>query len=189
MTLWQPPLLETPRLRLRPLTAADAPAVFMYASNPRMTAYTLWETHASIDDTLWFVSEYAYSRYANAEPDPLGIIRKDDPLGTVIGSVGGFWVSQSNAVMELGYSVAEPYWGRGIAVEASRVLLDYLFEQYPITRLQARVFVGNDASERVLQKLGFTREGVLRALLVRRQRTHDIAYYSLLRREWERRAT
>lgn len=186
MKPWQPPILETPRLRLRPLTAADATAVFLYASNPRMTDYTLWETHASIDDSLWFVTEYARSRYANAEPDPLGIVLKDDPLGTVIGSVGGFWASQSNGVLELGYSLAEPYWGRGLTVEASRVLVAYMFRTYPVTRIQARVFVGNDASERVLQKLGFTHEGVLRALIVRRGRTHDIAYYSLLRHDWEK---
>jgi ribosomal-protein-alanine N-acetyltransferase len=183
---WQPPTLETSRLRLRPLTPDDAASIFLYACNPNMTRYTLWDTHQSINDTLWFVQDYAHSRYSNQEPDPLGIVMKNDADALVIGSIGCFWSNKANEVMELGYSLAEPYWGRGIIAEASRPLIDFVFREYAVTRLQARVFVGNAGSERVLQKLGFTREGVLRSAQQLRGRTLDVAMYSLLRSEWER---
>ena len=182
---WNPPTLETERLVLRPVTEADAPAVFVYASNPVVTRHTQFETHQTIDDSRWFVNDYARSRYQAREPDPFAIVLKDDPLGMMIGALGAHWVSQPNGTMEFGYSIAEPYWGRGLVAEAARALIEYAFTEYAVERLQARVFAGNDASERVLQKLGFAREGVLRSLVLKRGQWRDIVMYSLLRAEWE----
>lgn len=182
---WAPPVLETDRLILRPITAADAPAVFLYASNPNLTRFTLFETHETIDDSRWFTTDYVRSRYASREPDPFGIVLKDDPVPTVIGSLGAHWASQPNGTMEFGYAIAEPYWGRGLVAEAARALVRYVFTEYAVVRLQARVILGNDASERVLAKLGFTREGVLRSFVLRRGRFWDVVMYSLLRAEWE----
>jgi len=183
---WRPPTLETPRLLLRPVAAADAPAVYLYASNPAVTRFTLFETHRSIDDARWFVTDYVRSRYASEEPDPLAIVLRDDPLGRMVGAIGAHWASQPNGTMELGYSLAEPYWGRGLTTEAARAVTDHVFEWYPVERLQARVFVGNESSGRVLEKLGFGREGVLRSLVLRRGRHRDIVMYSLVREDWER---
>ena len=182
---WAPPVLMTERLVLRPVTAADAPAIFLYASNPNLTRFTLFETHQTIGDSLWFATDYVRSRYASREPDPFGIVLKGDPVPTVIGSLGAHWVSQPNGTMEFGYAIAEPYWGRGLVAEASRALIRYVFTEYAVERLQARVIVGNEASERVLAKLGFAREGVLRSFILRRGRHWDVAMYSLLRGEWE----
>jgi ribosomal-protein-alanine N-acetyltransferase len=182
---WAPPALETERLILRPITAADAPAVFLYASNPNLTRFTLFETHQTIDESRWFATDYARSRYASREPDPFGIVLKGDPVPTVIGALGAHWASQPNGTMELGYAIAEPYWGRGLVAEAARAVIRYVFTEYAVERLQARVIVGNDASERVLAKLGFAREGALRSLVLRRGRYWDVAMYSLLRAEWE----
>lgn len=186
---WAPPTLETDRLILRPITPADATAVFLYASNPAVTGFTLFETHQTLDDSRWFVEEYARSRYVNREPDPFGLVLKADPVGTVVGAAGAHWASQPNLCMEFGYSIAEPYWGRGLVAEAAEAVVRYVFEEHAVERLQARVFIGNDASERVLQKLGFTREGVLRSLVLRRGKWWDIVMYSLLRAEWEQRQT
>jgi ribosomal-protein-alanine N-acetyltransferase len=183
---WTPPTLETERLVLRPLTSADTTAVFLYASNPAVTRFTLFETHQTLDDSRWFVGDYTRSRYASREPDPFGLVLKTDPLQTIIGTIGAHWASQPNLTMEFGYSLAEPFWGRGLVVEAARAVMRYVFEEYAVERLQAQVFAGNDASERVLQKLGFAREGVLRSLVLRRGRWWDIVMYSLLRAEWDR---
>ena len=71
---WRPPRLETDRLVLRPVTSDDAPAVFRYCANPNVTRFTLFETHQSVADSLWFVEEYARSRYASREPDPFGLV-------------------------------------------------------------------------------------------------------------------
>lgn len=63
---------------------------------------------------------------------------------------------------ELGYWLGEPYWNRGIATEAGRSIVAYAFEQLDVGRVEAAVFEWNPASMRVLEKLGFAREGILR---------------------------
>jgi ribosomal-protein-alanine N-acetyltransferase len=181
---WKPPVLETERLLLRPVTPDDAQAVFDYASNPDVTRFTLFETHQSIEESRWFVNDHARSRYSCKEPDPFAITLKAE-ADRMIGALGAHWASQPNGTMEMGYAIAEPYWGRGLVVEASTAVIRHVFTEYAVERLQARVFVGNDSSERVLQKLGFTREGVLRSLIFRRGAWHDLVIYSLLREEWE----
>lgn len=182
---WKPPTLESDRLILRPVTEEDATAVFLYASNPNLTRYTLFETHQSIEQSRWFVGSYAHSRYTAKEPDPLGIVIKEDPVGMIVGALGAFWVSQPNGTMEMGYSIAEPFWGRGYIPEACKALIDYVFAEYAVERLQSRVFVENVASERVLEKLGFRKEGVLRSFVFRRNQWWDIAMWSILRSEWQ----
>ena len=180
---WTPPVLETERLILRPLTIEDALDVFQFCSNPNMTRYTLWDTHRTIDDSLVFINDYPLTRYPSRVPDPLGIVQKLDPAQSVIGTVGCFWVSKKDAVMEIGYNLAEPLWGQGIIVEAARCLIGWVFDNYPVERLQARVLFGNTASGRVARKLGMTYEGTQRSALSVRGKATDVSYYSLLRGE------
>jgi len=181
---WTPPTLQTERLFLRPITPDDVQAVFDYASNPNVTRFTLFETHQTIDDSRWFVNDYTRSRYSCKEPDPFALAFHGEP-NRMIGALGVHWASQPNGTMEMGYAIGEPYWGKGLVVEAAAEVMRFVFTEYAVERLQARVFVGNDSSERVLQKLGFTREGVLRSLIFRRGAWHDLVIYSLLREEWE----
>jgi ribosomal-protein-alanine N-acetyltransferase len=180
---WKPPTIETNRLILRALDIDDAVDVFLFCSNPRMTRYTLWNTHETIKDSRLFLSDYPLSRYPNCEPDPIGIVLKDDPTQSVIGTIGCFWASKKDAIMELGYNLAEPYWGQGIIAEAADALIDFVFREYPVERIQARVLQGNDASARVAQKLGMSFEGTLRSFLIVRGQRVDVGYYSLLRPE------
>ena len=63
---------------------------------------------------------------------------------------------------EIGYWLAEPFWGRGIVTDAVRALVPVAFEQTDIVRIQAGIFSNNPASMRVLEKCGFVREAVHR---------------------------
>lgn len=183
---WRPPTLETARLVLRPFADADAGPLFPLASNPAVTRYTLWEAHRTTDDTLVFVGDYARSRYAEGVPEPLAVCFKADPQRKPVGAVGVFWASQPNRAMELGYWLGEPFWGQGLTAEACRVVLDHAFATYAPVRIQARVIAGNDASGRVLEKLGFREEGTLRSALVRRGQVEDVRMFSRLKAEWEK---
>ena len=181
---WRPPVLTTPRLVLRPFVEADAAPLFEHASNPNATRYTLWEPYKSVADSIAFVRDYAQLRYREGMADPYAITFVNDPA-TPIGSCGCFWVSEPNKTMELGYWVAEPFWGRGIAVEACRAVLDSVFREMQPERMQARVIAGNEASCRVLEKLRFRYEGTLRAALLRRGNMEDVMMFATLRREWQ----
>jgi ribosomal-protein-alanine N-acetyltransferase len=180
---WRPPVLTTERLTLRPFVEADAGPLFVHASNPNATRFTLWEHHKTIDETLAFVRDYALCRYREGVAEPYAITLTPD-LANPIGSCGCFWSSQPNKAMELGYWIAEPYWGRGLAPEACRALLEFAFGEFQPERIQARVISGNVASTRVLAKLGFHYEGTLRRALLRRGVQEDVLIFALLRDEW-----
>ena len=182
---WRPPILETERLIIRPYEEADAPLLFPLISNPNTTRYTLWEHHQTIDDTCVMVRDYARSRYAEGVPEPMAIAFKEDSGKQPIGSVGCFWGSHPNHTMELGYWLAEPFWGRGIMADACRALVTYCFNAFEPNRIQARVIEGNAASIRVLEKIGFRFEGTLRSSLLRRGKFEDLLHFSALKCEWK----
>jgi ribosomal-protein-alanine N-acetyltransferase len=179
---WRPPNLETERLRLRPLEPADASDLFVLASNPKVTQFTLWDAHRSIDDSRMFIDEYARGRYLERLPDPYAITLA--ATGELLGATGCFWASQSNRCMELGYWLGEPFWGRGYAAEAAHSLVEHVFAAYPVERVQAHFMDGNVASGRVLEKIGMKFEGVRRRGLFHRERLWDLHCYAVLREEW-----
>jgi [ribosomal protein S5]-alanine N-acetyltransferase len=77
-----------------------------------------------------------------------------------IGAIAGQGVSQATA--DFGYWLGEDYWGRGVATAAAAAFVEHLMASGRFARLQAPVFAWNPASMRVLEKVGFTREGILR---------------------------
>lgn len=104
--------------------------------------------------------------------------------GTVIGSIGVF--RQTNIhrrTAEMGYYIAEEYWGKGIMTEAVKQICQYVFEQSDIIRIYAEPFAHNIASCRVLEKASFQYEGTLRSNAVKNGKVLDMQLYSLLKTE------
>jgi ribosomal-protein-alanine N-acetyltransferase len=133
------------------------PAVFAASSDPRLTEFTLFDTHRTPADTEAFVIGYALPSYAAGKPDPFGITWKDTP-DEVIGCCGVFPVLDEPDLHEVGYWVRVADWGQGVATEAVGELMRFVFAEGVCKRVRARVFVGNAASEAVLRKLGFARQ-------------------------------
>lgn len=84
---------------------------------------------------------------------------------------------------ELGYWLAEPFWGRGIVTEAVQAVVRHGFNLLPLVRIEASAFVNNPASARVLEKCGFTFEGVRRHNVIKEGQILDLLGYSILREE------
>ena len=100
----------------------------------------------------------------------------------VVGSVGVFrLVNIYRYTAELGYYIAEPYWGKGIATEAVRQACAYIFDQTDILRLYAECFAHNAASCRVLENSGFQYEGLLRQNAVKNSTVLDMKIYGRLK--------
>ncbi len=102
----------------------------------------------------------------------------------VIGSIGIF--RQDNIhrqTAELGYYIAEEYWGKGIMAEAVKQICEYVFGNSDIIRIYAEPFAYNIASCRVLEKAGFQYEGTLRSNAVKNSKVIDMKMYSLLKEE------
>lgn len=118
---------------------------------------------------------------ANEEETFAFAITVDD---RVVGSIGVF--RQGNIhrqTAELGYYIAEAYWGRGIMTDAVRQICAYVFDKSDIIRIYAEPFAYNIASCRVLEKAGFQYEGTLRSNAVKKGRVIDMKMYSLLKEE------
>lgn len=118
-----------------------------------------------------------------------GLLEEEQWMLAVVvdGEFGGFVAANRNGVRP-----SAPYWsigvqllpgvrGRGIGTRAQRLLVDYLFAHSPVMRVEADTEADNLAEQRVLEKLGFTREGVQRAVTFRAGQWRDVVRYSLLR--------
>lgn len=151
------PSFSTPRLHVRPFAPEDAPTVEALAGDPVVARYTFVpHPYPSGAATPWILdhAEAARSGRQVSWAITLG--------GRVVGCVE-LALNDFHGWAELGFWLGVPFHGRGYATEAAGRVLAYAFEERGCRRVQAAVFVGNDASARVLGRLGFRLEGTLRA--------------------------
>jgi ribosomal-protein-alanine N-acetyltransferase len=157
-SLCAPATVETDRLVLRRPVAADAPAVFArYAGDPAVTRFLGWRTHTSVSDTQEFLA-FCEADWRQSGVGPYLIESRED--GALLGSASLRLVSSQQAAA--GYILARDAWGRGYATEALHALRG-LALRLGVLRLTAMCHPEHRASLRVMQKCGFSREGVLRA--------------------------
>lgn len=98
----------------------------------------------------------------------------------IIGTIGFNNFTRKHRA-NIGYDLLPQYWNQGYATEALKAVINFGFNQFEINRIEAEVMQGNIASERVLQKLGFKKEGVLREWMYWNDQYYDMSMFSLLR--------
>jgi [ribosomal protein S5]-alanine N-acetyltransferase len=176
------PALETERLWLRPLTLADAPVIQSLVNDRRIAETTLNIPHPYPENGAADWIRRMRERRAQGYADyTFGIVRKPDM--TLIGVVSiHVWRDQR---AEIGYWVGVDYWGQGYMTEAVRRVIRFGFEDLHLHRIIARYFTRNPASERVMQKVGMTFEGIMRQHLIKWGEYVDVGCYSILRSEYE----
>ncbi|MGC8509752.1 MAG: GNAT family N-acetyltransferase [Acidimicrobiales bacterium] len=175
------PTLSSARLRLRPFRDSDADALFALHANAAVMRY--W------DGPPWRESQRAERFLATCRliaEDGTGVRVAVEHLadGAFIGWCGVTRWKAGYRSASLGYCFADAAWGHGYATEAARALLRWAFDTLPMNRVQAELDTRNAASARVLEKLGFVREGSLREDCVVDGEVSDSWVYGLLRREW-----
>ncbi len=179
-----PRLLQGERVRLRPIESdEDLRYLFKNFNDPEAMGEHLNFEARSWDAFQAWVKDAAKS---NAQLTFFLIVKNDD--GRTIGSMVHFVPSpMSKSCLEIGYGIDEPELrGKGYAPESARLLIDYLFSTKPLERIQATANSDNLASQHVLEKLGFVKEGTLRKNDFVKGRFVDTLIYSLLREEWEK---
>jgi len=159
-----PTELLTPRLRLRPTQAEDAEAIFAgFAQDAEVTRYLTWRPHTDISQTREFL---AGRQAAWAKGDDLTWAIALRQADACIGLIG---LRRHGFKADMGYVLARPFWGRGLMPEAARAVVDWAFVDPGIHRVWATCDVDNLSSARVLEKVGMTREGILRGWIVHPQ--------------------
>jgi len=112
------------------------------------------------------------------------IIEKKD--GNKIGFISHFYVLHpAGRQLEIGYSLVPSERGKGYCTEAAKIMVDYLFLSKDTMRIQATTDVRNAASQKVLEKVGFKKEGTVRRCFFMRGEWKDAYLYSILREEWK----
>jgi len=148
---------DDPNCVLRPWRDGDQDDLVRNANNRnvwRNLTHTFPHPYTLADANHWL-------SIANA--DPASIHLAVELQGQVIGGVGAIaGEGIAAATADFGYWLGEPFWGRGLATTAARAFKEHLLQSKRFARLQASVFAWNPASMRVLEKVGFVREGVLR---------------------------
>lgn len=176
----RPERLETARLVLRRPRAADAEAVFgRYASDPEVTRYMSFPRHLSIDQTRAFL-EFSDDEWARWPIGPYLIEDRAD--GRLLGGTGLGFESPWRA--STGYLLARDAWGRGYATEALAAMVE-LATATGVVRLYATCHLDHAASRRVLEKGGFSHEGVLRRSMLfpnLGEGPHDAHFYARILR-------
>ena len=165
------PILTTPRLVLREITPGDAADLFSFRGDPEVQKYDsepplqeIGQARAEIEKIRgMFVSKKAII---------WGITLKQE--NHVVGDLGFYFWGGAYYKTDLGYTVARPYWRRGIATEAVGALIRFGFETLHLHRINVDTRMDNIASLRLMQKLGFRHEGVRRECI----RNADGSYQS-----------
>jgi [ribosomal protein S5]-alanine N-acetyltransferase len=176
------PTVQTPRLRLRPFDDADADALFALHSSARVLRYwdaPPWTERARADRFIAACRRMA----EDGSGARLAVDRTSD--GAFIGWCALVRWNPDHRSASMGYCFDDAAWGHGYATESARALLQWAFDTLDLNRVQAETDTRNAASARVLEKLGFVREGTLREDCVVNGDVSDSWVYGLLRREWQ----
>lgn len=176
------PILKSEKLVLKKIEAHHIDEVFEIYDNDTVFAYcgilskhnkeTVKNMIGHFERDYNKKSKVKWGIFANAEPDRL------------LGIAEVFDFNQKVNGATLGYFLAESHWGKGIATETVKILLDYLFMEVNVNRIQAEVMPGNEPSKKVLMKNGFIQEGTLRqATFWAGKGVIDIEIYGILKED------
>ncbi|WP_419938765.1 GNAT family N-acetyltransferase [Candidatus Palauibacter sp.] len=170
--------IRTERMLLRPHRREDVDDIFEFARDPEWGRYLT----APMPYLREHAAEFVEDRFLTSRDVwPVWAMVLD---GRVVGGVG-IEIDSEYATGALGYSLARKHWGKGLTLEAARAVVDWAFRERGLAKVYAYADGRNTQSLRVMEKLGMTREGVLRSHRTLRDERVDDVYYGLLREEWE----
>ena len=175
------PTLETERLLLRPMRVSDAEDMFEYACKESVTRYLLWKPHTSVAYTKRYL-EYLAGRYRLGMHYEWALVLREE--GRMIGTCGFANFDCAHNTGEIGYVLNPAYQGKGLMQEAAERVMRFGFSVLGLHRIEARYMVGNDASRRLMERLGMREEGVRREAMLVKGAYRDIGGYAILAKEF-----
>lgn len=175
------PTLTTERLTLRRMKPSDAEDMYAYARLECVTEYLLWHPHKCLEQTSDYL-HYIQTSYRTGDFYDWAVV--DNHTKKMIGTCGFTRLDFTNNLAEVGYVLNPEYWGRGIAVEAVRRVMDFAFMELNVHRVEAKYIIGNDSSRRVMEKCGMTFEGIQRSSMYIKGQYRDIGICSIISDEY-----
>ena len=146
------PILETERLILRPLCVNDAEDIYKnWTSDPEVARFMRWELHKDISETREWLSAEEQCVESDSVYNWGFVLKETEEL---IGS-GGLVFIESKGMYELGYNIMKKYWGKGLATEASHMIIDFAKKELNQKQFYCCHAKDNPASGKVMMKVGF----------------------------------
>ncbi len=173
-TFSNPPVLETERLILCKISEEHAHDMYEYSSDPDVTRYLTWSCHSSEKETERYI-KLLQKKYADGTFNDWGVIHKE--TGKFIGTCGYTSFDFDAASAEMGYVLAKPFWGQGLAAEAVKCAMIYAIDNFGVKSFHAKHMEGNDASGRVMQKCGMKFEGLYKRSMFIKGEFKNIVVY------------
>ena len=174
------PILHSERLSFIKIEQKHLANLYELFGNSNVTKYYNLKTFENEEDGQKFIDWYQ-SRFEEKLAIRWGIALKNST--NIIGTIG-FNNFSKNHRANIGYDLQEKYWNKGYTTEALKSIVDFGFNNLEINRIEAEVMTGNSASERILLKLGFTKEGTLKQWLYWNENHYDMIMYSLLKKDY-----
>ncbi len=175
------PTVETPRLILRAMRVTDAADMFDYARREDVTRYLTWTPHPNINHTREYLT-YVGQRYRTGDFFDWSIIHRGNDR--MIGTCGFTRFDFPSDSAEIGYVLHPDYQGLGLATEAVRAVMAFGFDRLELHRIEARYIQGNDASRRLMERVGMTFEGYARESMKIKDIYQTIGTCSILAEEY-----
>lgn len=179
------PTIPARRVKLRPLVDGDVPALFAVFSDEQVMRYWSTPPMRDVAEAQALYDEIRTS-FLQRSLFQWGVARVEDDR--IVGTCTLFHIDRRNRRAEIGYALARDSWGQGLMSEALGALIRYAFGPLDLTRLEADIDPRNAPSIRIVERLGFVREGLLRERWHVGGEVQDSVVLGLLRREWEARA-
>ena len=176
--------METARLVLRPFVKEDAPAMYRnWASDPEVTKFLSWPTYKTVD-TAYEILNIWVPQYRDDTFYQWAIELKE--IGEVIGSISVVNFDERVDMAEIGFCIGRSWWGQGMMTEAFQAVIDFLFGEVGVQRIEAGHDPNNPASGAVQRKCGLKYEGTLRRSIRSNQGITDKTVMAILKEEWEK---
>lgn len=176
------PIIETERLVLRKLLESDAEYWHRNLSDYDVAGLIGMDPLQNVIDTKEIIVSFS-NRYEKDTGMAWAITLQE--TGAFIGTCSWESLDKHNFSGEIGYDLLKDYWGQGYMTEALRPVIDYGFLNYNLNRIEAHTATINKASRSLLERLGFSLDGISRESAFFRGEFRDGCLYSLLRREWK----
>jgi ribosomal-protein-alanine N-acetyltransferase len=174
-------VIKTSRLELRPLAQGDESRLFEIHSDPEFMRYWSSPPWTSLDQATALIQRDQAELAAGIQLR-LGVRLAKEAL--LIGTCCLFKFHTQCRRAEVGYGIARASWRNGYMAEALSALIDFGFAELNLNRIEADIDPRNVASAKILEKLGFLREGYLRQRWIVDGEVSDSALYGLLAEDW-----
>jgi len=176
------PQLITDRLILRQMTLYDVEFYFSHFNNDKIVEGCCFLGPKNLEAAKEELELYCIKSFQENRGIRWGIVRKGD--NELIGTCGYYDWNKTAHRAEIGYDLEPSYWGQGIMTEALLAMLEYGFGRMGLNRVQAIIDSKNARSMKLVRRLGFKKEGVLRQNSYFKGQFRDDVCFSLLKGEW-----